>query len=92
MATNFHEVQSPEHFQSLLSEDLSRISLINFWAPWAAPCAQMNEVVLELSKKYPQVLVLQVRPLSPFARVQSCEHKRYTVGRGRVTVRHLRVL
>ncbi|RPD54793.1 glutaredoxin [Lentinus tigrinus ALCF2SS1-7] len=58
--TNFHDVQSPEHFQSLLSQDLQRISLINFWAPWAAPCKQMNEVVLELAKKYPQVLVLQV--------------------------------
>ncbi|KAI0353682.1 glutaredoxin [Trametes cingulata] len=58
--TNFHEVQSPEHFQSLLSEDLNRVSLINFWAPWAEPCKQMNEVVLELAKKYPQVLVLQV--------------------------------
>ena len=60
-SANFHEVQSPEHFQSLLSEDLSRVSLINFWAPWAAPCAQMNEVVVELAKKYSQVLVLQVR-------------------------------
>ncbi|KAI9067711.1 glutaredoxin [Trametes sanguinea] len=57
---NFHEVQSPEHFQALLSEDLNRVSLINFWAPWAEPCKQMNEVVLELAKKYPQVLVLQV--------------------------------
>ena len=57
---NFHEVTSPEHFQNLLSEDLNRISLINFWAPWAEPCKQMNEVVVELAKKYPQVLVLQV--------------------------------
>ncbi|OJT15083.1 Monothiol glutaredoxin-4 [Trametes pubescens] len=57
---NFHEVQSAEHFQSLLSEDLTRVSLINFWAPWAAPCKQMNEVVLELAKKYPEVLVLEV--------------------------------
>lgn len=62
MAGNFHEVQSPEHFQALLSEDLNRVSLINFWAPWAAPCKQMNEVVGELAKKYPQVLVLQVCP------------------------------
>lgn len=57
---NFFEVTSPEHFQSLLSADLSRISLINFWAPWAEPCKQMNEVVIELAKKYPQTLVLQV--------------------------------
>ncbi|EJF59136.1 glutaredoxin [Dichomitus squalens LYAD-421 SS1] len=57
---NFNEVTSPEHFQNLLSQDLTRISLINFWAPWAEPCKQMNEVVLELAKKYPQILVLQV--------------------------------
>ena len=57
---NFHDVQSPEHFQGLLSQDLQRVSLINFWAPWAEPCKQMNEVVVELAKKYPQVLVLQV--------------------------------
>ncbi|CCL99932.1 uncharacterized protein FIBRA_01957 [Fibroporia radiculosa] len=57
---NFHAVASSEHFQSLLSADLERVSLINFWAPWAEPCKQMNDVVLELAKKYPQVLVLQV--------------------------------
>ena len=61
---NFFEVSSPEHFQSLLSTDLTRISLINFWAPWAEPCKQMNEVVFELAKKYPQLLVLQVREKS----------------------------
>jgi thiol-disulfide isomerase/thioredoxin len=59
--SNFHNIDSPEQFQSLLSEDLKRVSLINFWAPWAEPCKQMNEVVFELAKKYPQVLVLQVR-------------------------------
>lgn len=59
--SNFHIVNSTEQFQGLLSEDLKRVSLLNFWAPWAAPCSQMNEVVLELAKKYPQLLVLQVR-------------------------------
>jgi len=58
--SNFHEIASPEEFQSLLSQDLSRVSLINFWAPWAEPCKKMNEIVLELAKKYPQLLVLQV--------------------------------
>ncbi|KAI0315916.1 glutaredoxin [Amylostereum chailletii] len=58
--SNFHEVASADHFQTLLSADLNRVSLLNFWAPWAAPCAQMNEVVLELAKKYPAVLVLQI--------------------------------
>jgi thiol-disulfide isomerase/thioredoxin len=58
--SNFHEITSSEQFQSLLSQDLSRVSLINFWAPWAEPCKKMNEIVLELAKKYPQLLVLQV--------------------------------
>jgi len=53
-------VKSPDHFKSLLSADLTRVSLINFWAPWASPCHEMNTVVRELSKKYPQALVLQV--------------------------------
>jgi len=53
-------VKSSEHFKSLLSADLTRVSLINFCAPWAAPCIQMNTVAEELSKKYPQALVLQV--------------------------------
>ncbi|KAG5641624.1 hypothetical protein DXG03_004576 [Asterophora parasitica] len=57
---NLYEVQSTEQFQELLSADLNRVSLLNFWAPWAAPCKQMNEVVVELGKKYPEVLVLNV--------------------------------
>jgi Grx4 family monothiol glutaredoxin len=58
--TNLHEISSAEEFQSLLSADLTRVSLINFWAPWAEPCTQMNQVVLELARKYPTLLVLQV--------------------------------
>lgn len=59
-ANNLVVVTSPEHFKSLLSEDLQRVSLINFWTPWAEPCKQMNEVVFELAKKHPEALVLQV--------------------------------
>jgi len=59
-SSNFNDVQSTEQFQALLSTDLNRVSLISFWAPWAEPCKQMNEVVSELAKKYPALLVLQV--------------------------------
>ncbi|KAK2467232.1 hypothetical protein APHAL10511_000781 [Amanita phalloides] len=58
--TNLIDVTSVEHFKSLLQQDLNRVSLINFWAPWAEPCKQMNEVVLELSKKHREALFLQV--------------------------------
>ncbi|KAF4613779.1 hypothetical protein D9613_008146 [Agrocybe pediades] len=59
-SSNFVEVQSSDHFRQLLEVDLNRVSVINFWAPWAAPCEQMNEVAKELSKKYPAALFLQV--------------------------------
>jgi len=59
-SSSFVEVTSPSHFQELLSRDLNRVSIINFWAPWAEPCKQMNEIVVELSKKYPAALFLQV--------------------------------
>ena len=58
--TNFFEVKSAEHFKELLSADLKRISITNFWAPWAEPCHKINELVKELAKKYPAALFLQV--------------------------------
>jgi thiol-disulfide isomerase/thioredoxin len=57
---NFFIVESSDHFKELLSADLKRISIINFWAPWAGPCHEMNQMVQELSKKYPAALFLQV--------------------------------
>ncbi|KAJ7112802.1 glutaredoxin [Mycena crocata] len=58
--SNLIAVTSAPHFQELLSADLNRVSLINFWAPWAAPCTQMNAVVAELAKKHPAILALNV--------------------------------
>jgi Grx4 family monothiol glutaredoxin len=59
-SSNFIEIESSKHFQDFLSEDLNRVSVINFWAPWAEPCKQMNEVARELSRKYKAALFLQV--------------------------------
>ncbi|KAJ3890235.1 thioredoxin [Lentinula edodes] len=58
--SNYHEVTSPSHFQQLLSSDLNRVSVLNFWAEWAEPCKQMNAVTVELANKYPSVLFLQI--------------------------------
>lgn len=54
------EVQSAEEFQQLLSSNLAGLSVLNFWAPWAEPCTQMNAVTRELSDKYPAVLFLNI--------------------------------
>ncbi|KAI0246075.1 glutaredoxin [Lactifluus subvellereus] len=62
MATSpiIHQIESSDQFQQLLSADLDRVSLLFFWAPWAEPCKQMTEVVIELSRKYPKLLSLQI--------------------------------
>ncbi|KAF8520513.1 glutaredoxin [Gautieria morchelliformis] len=60
MTANVTVVDSAAHFQECLSRDLQRVSLLNFWAPWAEPCKQMNQVVAELAHRHPKVLVLQV--------------------------------
>ncbi|KAJ3782760.1 glutaredoxin [Lentinula aff. detonsa] len=58
--SNHHEVTSPSQFQQLLSTDLKRVSVLNFWAEWAEPCKQINAVTIELAKKYPSILFLQI--------------------------------
>jgi thioredoxin-like negative regulator of GroEL len=44
-ASNFVNVTSPQHFKDLLSADLNRVSCLNFWAPWAEPCAAFTKAV-----------------------------------------------
>ncbi|PWN22029.1 glutaredoxin [Microstroma glucosiphilum] len=58
--TNLVTIESPEQFTSVMSADLNRVSLLNFWAPWAEPCEQMNGVVKELAAKYPKILCLNI--------------------------------
>ncbi|KAG6852643.1 hypothetical protein C0991_010240 [Blastosporella zonata] len=57
---NLYEIESTLEFQDLLSVDLERVSLLNFWTSWAPPCIQMNQVVEELAKKYRRVLFLNI--------------------------------
>ncbi|KIO25057.1 hypothetical protein M407DRAFT_94545 [Tulasnella calospora MUT 4182] len=59
-SSNYHDVSSVEQFKSLMEADLERTALLSFWASFAEPCKQMNEVVKELSKKYESILVLSI--------------------------------
>lgn len=58
--SNLVDVTSPDHFKSLLSADLNRVSCLNFWAPWAEPCAAFTEVIKGEAGKYSSVLFLNV--------------------------------
>jgi thioredoxin-like negative regulator of GroEL len=58
--SNIVDVTSPEHFKELLSADLNRVSCLNFWAPWAEPCAAFTEVVKSEAGKFSSVLFLNV--------------------------------
>lgn len=60
MTSNLVDVKSPEHFKELLSADLNRVALLNFWAPWAEPCAEFNKAVEGEAAKFPSVLFLNV--------------------------------
>ncbi|KAL7423740.1 glutaredoxin [Cryptotrichosporon argae] len=60
MFSNFVAVTSPDHFKALLSADLTRVSCLNFWAPWAEPCATFNKAVEEIAPKFPSVLFLNI--------------------------------
>jgi thiol-disulfide isomerase/thioredoxin len=59
------EITSVEQFQQFIkAAGPSQVVALNFWAPWAAPCEQMNKVFAELSQKYPSVAFAQVYQIS----------------------------
>jgi thioredoxin-like negative regulator of GroEL len=62
--SNLVDITSPDHFKELLSADLNRVSCLNFWAPWAEPCAAFTKAVEEEAGKFPQILFLNVGSLA----------------------------
>ncbi|KAJ3051226.1 Glutaredoxin 3 [Rhizophlyctis rosea] len=48
---NVNEITTDDQFAQLSKSNL--VTVLNFWATWAEPCKDMNEVFEELSRKYP---------------------------------------
>ena len=53
----------PELQALLRALPAEELAVLDFWADWAAPCKQMNEVADELAKEYPSTLFVKVRTL-----------------------------
>ncbi|ORX34181.1 thioredoxin-like protein [Kockovaella imperatae] len=58
--SNHISITSPEQFKSVLSEDLNRVSCLNFWAPWAEPCKDFNKEFENAAGKFPKTLFLSI--------------------------------
>ncbi|BGP01106.1 Monothiol glutaredoxin-3 [Rhodotorula toruloides] len=60
LPSNYHKVESPEDLQAKLSAALDKVSVLYFRTDWAEPCKTMDGVMLELAKRYEDVLFLSV--------------------------------
>nr|CAG8591731.1 15368_t:CDS:2 [Entrophospora candida] len=50
-SNNLLELSKDEEFKQLIEQNKNTPIFLDFWAPWAQPCAQMNDVFAELAKK-----------------------------------------
>ncbi|KAI8051388.1 thioredoxin-like protein [Gilbertella persicaria] len=57
--SNLIDLNSEAQFGELLTKKKT-IRVLNFWASWAEPCQQMNEVFVELSRRYPAVQFIKI--------------------------------
>lgn len=54
-----YNITTERQFKRLVSKT-DTINVLNFWASWAEPCKQMNEVFTELAGKFPALTYIQV--------------------------------
>lgn len=57
--SNLVDITSDTQFSSLVSKK-DAVIVLDFWAPWAEPCKQMNDVIAELAGKFSSLQFLKV--------------------------------
>ncbi|KAI9251447.1 glutaredoxin [Phascolomyces articulosus] len=57
--SNTIEITSEAQFQDLTTKK-DAVLVLNFWASWAEPCKQMNEVAAELAGKFPSLQFVKI--------------------------------
>ncbi|KAF9913796.1 Glutaredoxin 3 [Lobosporangium transversale] len=57
---NYTDLESDEQFAKIFDPSSSTVYAFNFWASWAPPCTQMNEIFEELATKNPAIRFIKI--------------------------------
>jgi thioredoxin 1 len=49
---------SPEELEKTISEN--KAVIVDFWAPWCSPCLRIAPVLVDLSRKYPDLVIAKL--------------------------------
>jgi thiol-disulfide isomerase/thioredoxin len=82
-SSNVTVCSSNAQFQKLVSSspnDHGAVVVVNFWAPWAAPCTQMNAVFEELSKRHVSLSFVKVFVILNFLSILTIDSSPLTIG------------
>ncbi|KAF9916274.1 Glutaredoxin 3 [Linnemannia zychae] len=58
--SNYTAIASDEEFDTVFQPTSPTVYALNFWANWAPPCKQMNEIFEELAAKNPNIKFIQI--------------------------------